>query len=95
MGNYTKGEWRVGKILQHEIWIMSGNLVIAQTYIADGNEKANAQLIASAPDLHKELLEADEVICELCKRLNPQHEDCTSCQDRENRLKVLAKAEGK
>lgn len=63
--------------------------------------KANAQLIISAPDLHRELVEADEVICELCKRLNPQHaprggyEGCNSCQDRESRLQALAKAEGK
>lgn len=63
--------------------------------------KANAQLIISAPDLYEELIEADEVICELCKRLNPQHapregyEGCNSCQDRESRLQALAKAKGR
>lgn len=55
----------------------------------------------AAPDCHRELVEADKVICQLCKRLNPQHaqssyyDGCVWCQDRENRLKALAKAEGK
>ncbi len=62
---------------------------------ADGAAEANAQLIASAPKLYVELVEADEVICGLCKRLNPQHENCTSCEEREYRLKAIALAEGK
>ena len=62
--------------------------------------EANAQLIAAAPDSYKELKEADATICELCKRLNPHHatadhgKGCEWCQDRESRLKALAKAEG-
>lgn len=55
---------------------------------------ANAKLITASPELYEELVEADEVICELCKRLNPQHKDCTECQDRESRLKVIAKVKG-
>ena len=44
------------------------------------------------PDMYEALKEADEVICELCKRLNPQHvsadygKGCNWCQDREDRL---------
>lgn len=45
--------------------------------------------------LWEELKDADETICELCKRLNPQHaalgdyKGCNSCQDREPRLELL------
>lgn len=39
-----------------------------------------------------ELKDADSVICELCRRLNPQHEaeDCM-CDERESRLRVISK----
>ncbi len=52
-------------------------------------------------DMYVALTEADIVICELCKRLNPQHasspdyEGCERCQDRDKRLKALADAEEK
>lgn len=52
----------------------------------------------SIVEMHEALKEADAVICELCKRLNPQHvsqdygKGCNWCQDREVRLKTLAKA---
>ena len=45
-------------------------------------------------ELYEELLEADAVICELCIRLNPQHANCEWCDDREPRLKLIAKIEG-
>ena len=49
-------------------------------------------------ELLEELIEADRVICVLCKRLNPQHvtmdhgEGCNWCEDRDSRLKVIAAA---
>lgn len=52
-------------------------------------------------ELYEALKEADEIICELCKRLNPQHvstdygKGCDWCQDRDTRLKLLAKVGGK
>lgn len=63
--------------------------------------QSNAHLIAAAPNTYEELKEADSIICELCKRLNPQHatadygKGCEWCEDREGRLKAIAKAEGK
>jgi len=42
--------------------------------------------------LISELLEADSEICILCKRLNPQHSECTSCEDRERRLALIKEA---
>jgi hypothetical protein len=56
---------------------------------------ANAHLISAAPDCYEQLKEADAVICDLCKCLNPQHVNCTSCEERKIRLKAIAKAEGK
>jgi ribosomal protein L40E len=51
-------------------------------------------LISAAPNLYEALKEANITICNLCKRLNPQHENCTSCSDRELRLAAINKADG-
>jgi hypothetical protein len=56
--------------------------------------EANAHLIAAAPDMLEELEEADATICSLCKRLNPQHAECESCEEREVRRAAIAKAKG-
>ena len=58
------------------------------------NAKANAHLISAAPELLDELEKVDIFICEICKRLNHQHEDCNSCEDRESRLAAINKAYG-
>lgn len=96
---YKKGEWTLerpfdddGKGLPLEI--RCGGLLIAKMGTISG-QFANAQLMVQAPKLYEELVKADETICELCKRLNPQHKDCTSCEDREGRLKAIAKVEVK
>lgn len=105
----TKGGWKLrevkegnrGGFISHtdEFQIRNENgmecIATMGTGWASGKAKANAYLIASAPKLYVELGEADEVICQLCKRLNPQHENCTSCEEREYRLKAIANAEGK
>ena len=50
-------------------------------------------------ELHQELKSADELICTLCKRLNPQHaamddyKGCQSCEEREPRKQLLIKLE--
>lgn len=43
-------------------------------------------------DLLNELILADEVICNMCKKVNPQHSKCTICDERETRLAVITKA---
>jgi len=99
---YTKGEWRVvnhqwkGKTEDMVIHVETAEDVVAEVY-----SEANASLIAAAPRLYKELKEADRVICELCKRLNPQHatadhgKGCDWCVERDSRLEALTKAECK
>jgi predicted RNase H-like nuclease (RuvC/YqgF family) len=42
--------------------------------------------------LYSALKDSDRIICELCKRLNPQYVNCTTCEEREARLRILAKA---
>ena len=110
---FTKGEWKLDKLHSNR-WLLhsgkdSNNRVIAEintgishyTSIHPEEGEANAHLIAAAPDLYEELCEADRVICELCKCLNPQHasmddyKGCTSCGERTLRLNAIAKAEGK
>ena len=103
---YTKGEWKVAKmysetssymILDNQgqqicgIWL--GNT--ASKLIPEKEHEANAHLIAAAPDLYKGLKDALREICRLCVRLNPQHENCMSCEEMERSRKPLLKAEGK
>ena len=107
----NKEEWRVTKHITNNRlsgfdrrhWhIESPTSSISHILIADLiRDEASANLIAAAPGLYKELEEADTVICKLCKRLNPQHatadygRGCNSCEEREHRLKAIAKADGK
>ena len=101
--NYTKGGWEVTRHppLDNLVVVLLGDKpyndsgICQVDYLSDKEEMlANANLIAAAPDCYMELKVADATICELCKRLNPQHEHCTSCEDRASRLKALLKAEG-
>lgn len=106
MAEFTKGEWKIKRRiladgdLSIQIITDTGNQygVIATVGI---NKQANADLIASAPVLYEALKEADVVICQLCKRLNPQHtsspyhERCKWCGERDSRLKALSLADGK
>ena len=105
--NYTKGKWKVNqkdrakaKFFDHfTLGVEGDGLLVAlcdrELWDKHKERLANANLIAAAPDMHIKLIEADLLICELCRRLNPLHENCTSCQEREPRLAALAKAEGK
>jgi len=98
--NYTKGEWKVDTEGSLLISVLSQDTVIAicgkpKWITSRDTQLANAHLISAAPDCYEQLKEADAVICDLCKRLNPQHENCDYCQDREPRLNAIAKAEGK
>ena len=51
--NYTKGEWRViGGKGEYSVISVDEQITLANVY---GKDKANAQLIASAPDLYEAL----------------------------------------
>ena len=52
------------------------------------------QLEADYKKAIKALEEANDVICRLCIRLNPQHKDCTSCNDIEDTREPIEKAYG-
>lgn len=55
---------------------------------------ADKTLISAAPDVLSELENADRNICIMCRIINTQHEECTSCPEREDRLAAIAKAYG-
>jgi hypothetical protein len=40
-------------------------------------------------ELKQQIKEDDETICALCKIINPQHKDCNSCSERDERKLVL------
>jgi len=93
--NYTKGEWRVGepfvKGQDYPIYSEDG-YELARAFIYNGEQKANAHLIAAAPDMYealKQLMVDYRVICER----KPRN---TILQTRLSMaVKALAKAEGK
>ncbi len=80
-----------------EIWDMAQRRLIATLDIETAVlSQANAELICRAVNSHDALVEALEVaereICQLCKRLNPQHENCTSCDGMDDIKQALVKA---
>jgi len=96
MINYTKGEWKVGKAtdaMGYETPIYANtdegrDYEIATVHIYNGEQIANAQLIASVPDLYealkyiiRELDKADIIKANSIFMLMP--------------VQALAKAEGK
>ena len=94
MINYTKGKW---KELHGDIYCNEERIARSESlgFSRITEAKANAQLIASAPDLYEELKKADGLICHLCKMSMDGTLDCEACDDRKRRLKALAKADGK
>ena len=104
--NYTKEEWAFerdrfnvesdegNKLCIGSITAGDDSWVIARIENAAECE-ANAQLISSAPDCYEGLKDALKEICRMCVRLNPQHENCTSCEEMERSRLPLLKAEGK
>lgn len=54
--NYTKGEWKVVNRPRNTLTVVMGNIPVAAMYPIE-EEKANAQLIASAPKMYEALKE--------------------------------------
>ncbi len=73
-------------------------LVIGDRFMGIVEASVNIELYEA---LYEALKEADEVICTLCKRLNPQHvsmdygKGCDWCDERDARLKLLTEVGGK
>jgi hypothetical protein len=67
MSEFTKGPWDVELTINKtnyddQCWVLGGKGAICLIPIKHKNRKANANLIAAAPDLHDALLEAVEMI---------------------------------
>lgn len=87
---HTPGEWEA---IESLVRSTSTHVEIAHCKYGTREEThAHARLIAAGPELLEELKDALRHICYLCKRLNPQHENCTSCDDMGIRRQILAKA---
>ena len=80
MLEHTPGPWRVeGDHLSQKDIVSIDEFVVAQTVggLEDGEEDANARLIAAAPDLlaaAENLISWDAVTCHICQGENGEHE---------------------
>ena len=106
---YTRGkwkwEWESGKPIVRAHDPKDPLKLVATVYPKQRKEisfdflineaEANANLIAASPDTYEGLKDALREICRMCVRLNPQHENCTSCEEMERSRLPLLKAEGK
>ena len=89
--NYTKGK----RSLTGQDDSGAVNVFTNKELIATFRHRADAQLDAAAPELYEGLKDALKEICRMCVKLNPQHKNCTSCEEMERSRLPLAKAEGK
>jgi len=100
LGECTSGDWEAETADNEVFHVITSNPNRLPTVIArlmEGSEdekRANADLMSASKDLYDELAVADDIICALCKKVTVGHEDCTSCQGREARLKAIRKAAG-
>ena len=98
MGEFTKGKWELkvkfnGRPEGGQLAIGVGEEILAELRMSE-NDLANAHLIVASPDLLEQVIEDGLTICRLCRRLNPQHTECDSCEDLEDRKKLIARANG-
>lgn len=90
---FTPGPWnvagfdsRINEERYFGIGTPYGQMIVESFGECDSDRKANAALIAAAPELYKEL----EKHCALCVMRHPEMENCKLCETR----KVLNKARG-
>lgn len=90
---FTTGPWhvagfdsRINEERYFGIGTPRGQMIVESFGECDSNRKANAALIAAAPELYKEL----EKHCALCMMMHPDCEGCEICDTG----KVLKKARG-
>ncbi len=77
----------------HEVQAAGGRQVVADVYSAGtGTHKANARLIAAAPDMYEAL---DNLLAVLDVTIGPHHTGATLSISKARAEKALAKAEGK
>jgi len=87
---HTKGNW---KLIDMTSAAMGVNIIAGKdSFIGNIKTLSDAKLIITSPKLLKALIDNDIIICDLCKRLNPQHKNCTICDDRQDRLNLIFEA---
>ena len=92
--DYTKGEWEVEPIIKGKtfgIFTEYHRYELARVFIHNGEQEANAYLIASAPDMYEALRVAQIYIA----REEIRKGTLGRTRLEEDIIKVLAKAEGK
>ncbi len=97
---FTPGPWTPNFKPKHEHIVIENELneyicvlPLNKSSMLD-KENANALLIAAAPEMLKALIDNDELFCNICVHFNPQHKNCKSCDDRDERIKIIEKATG-
>ena len=90
-------EWRLTKEEEAKVIAAGKSMSAAQAAKKWAYREAGRTILN--PDaldgLYEGLEDALREICRMCVRLNPQHENCTSCEEMERSRLPLSKAEGK
>lgn len=88
--------WKENKMLfKARGWEHLTEVTGLNNYVACKIQDANTRLAASAPEMLEALIEMCEDRCHTCRRFNPQHKDCRTCNDIEIGRAVIEKATGK
>ena len=86
-------ELRADKALLKEMYdTASGSFADGLKGVQEALEGRYAKIEAENKDLKEALEESIEQTCFVCRILNPQHKECTTCGDIEHLLKALKEA---
>lgn len=95
MSGHTPGPWRIGST-QTRVESRAGSVLAVTDYephIPEVAARANARLIAAAPELLEALKAVEDSICLL--GLHTDEDDCEGCRLRQRSRAAIAKAEGR
>lgn len=94
MSEYTSGPWGVSRINSLKVGSMEGNLVkVNEKNVSREGAKANAKLIAAAPELLEELIKSNSILKQQQKlgcNCNGVRE-CSLCKQIKQNKKIIAR----
>jgi len=93
--NHTPAPWQyLSNDREREYKFFVYNAAYSRWAIAENMRETDARLIAAAPEMLEALIKQYISFCAPCKKCNPQHENCYSCESQEELQKLIEKATG-